>query len=219
MIGRSPSVAQRHTPTRSHGDDPSHARATATRLACRPHSTSHRVLRSARGGGPAPRRDRSPPPPAPGAGTATPPYAPVGSRVPFFEFFHHCGRTDVQHACSIANATGIPGHLDHLLLHLKGLPRVGLLLEKCPPASQATRPASGPLLAFSGHAMAHNIRPVAGGTMRHLRHHGLPIQSWSLSSSNRGYQINSSESETPSASDRRYHGARAPSDLRVRLTA
>ena len=32
--------------------------------------------------------------------------------------------------------------------------------------------------------------------MQHLRHHGIPIQSWSLSYSNRGYQIN--RSETPS---------------------
>jgi hypothetical protein len=45
--------------------------------------------------------------------------------------------------------------------------------------------------------MAHNIRPVAVGTMQHLRNHGIPIQSWSLSYSNRGYQIN--RSATPSS--------------------
>ena len=102
----------------------------------------------------------------------------------------------MQHAGGIAHATGIQRHIDNLLLHLRGLPRVGLLQEKRPPASQATRPASVPLLAFSGHAMAHNICPVTVGTMQHLRNHGIPIQSWSLSSSNRGYQIN--RSETPS---------------------
>ena len=71
----------------------------------------------------------------------------------------------MQHACGIANAAGIQGHIDNLLLHLRGWPRVGLLQEKRLPASQATLPAAVPLLAFSGHAMAHNIRPVAGGTM------------------------------------------------------
>src|SRR5262249_31094762 len=144
-------------------------------------STSHRVLRPALGGGQAPRRDRSPPPPAPGAGTAIPPYSPVGSQVPFFEFFNYCGRTDVQHACGITNATGIQSHIDNLLLHLRGWSRVGILQEKRPPASQATLPASIPLLAFSGHAMANNICPVTVGTMQHLRNRGIPIPSWSLS--------------------------------------
>lgn len=41
--------------------------------------------------------------------------------------------------------------------------------------------------------MAHNIRPVAVGTMQHLSNHGIPIQSWSLSYSNREYHINRSE--------------------------
>ena len=38
--------------------------------------------------------------------------------------------------------------------------------------------------------MAHNICPVAVGTMQHVSNHGIPIQSWSLSDSTRGYQIN-----------------------------
>src|SRR5262245_29378223 len=95
--------------------------------------------------------------------------------------FNDGGRADVQHACGIANAAGIQGHIDNLLLHLRGLPREGILQEKRPPASQVALPASVPLLAFRDHAMAHNIRPVAVGTMQHLRNHGIPIQSWSLS--------------------------------------
>jgi hypothetical protein len=75
--------------------------------------------------------------------------------VPFLEFGHDGGRTDGQHACGIPHAAGIQGHIDHLLFHLRGLPRVGLRQEKRPPASQATRPASVTVLAFSGHAMAH----------------------------------------------------------------
>ena len=109
----------------------------------------------------------------------------------------------MQHACGIANATGIQSHIDHLLLHLRGLPHVGIFQEKRPPASQATLPASVPLLAFSGQAMAHNIRPVAVGTMQHLGNHGIPIQSWSLSYSNRGYQINRSETPSTFASSTR----------------
>jgi len=81
----------------------------------------------------------------------------------------------VQYASGIANAAGIQDHIDNLLLHLRALPRVGIRQEKRPPASQATRPASVPLLAFSGHVMAHNIRPVAVGTMQHLRNHGSLI--------------------------------------------
>src|SRR3989442_15987793 len=49
----------------------SHATATAARLSCRHNSTFHRVLRSAIGGGPAPRHDRSRPPPALVAGAST----------------------------------------------------------------------------------------------------------------------------------------------------
>jgi hypothetical protein len=170
-----PAVAQRPMPRRSHWEDPLPARATAARLACRPNSTSHRGLRSARDGGQAPRRDSSPPLPALGAGTATLRDALVGSQGLFFEFFQNGGRTAVQHAGGIANAAGMQGHLANLLLHLRGLSRVALLQEQRPPASQATRPASVPLLACSGHAMAPNIRPVAGGTRQHVRHHGIPI--------------------------------------------
>ena len=103
----------------------------------------------------------------------------------------------MQPACGSANAAGMQGHLDHLLLHLRGLPRVGILQATCPPASQATLPAAVTFLAFRGQARAHNSRPVAGGTLQPWRKHGIPSPSWSLSYSNRGDQSNSSE--TPSS--------------------
>ena len=31
------------------------------------------------------------------------------------KFFHHCGRTDVQHACRIAHTAGIEGHSDGIV--------------------------------------------------------------------------------------------------------
>jgi hypothetical protein len=44
---------------------------------------------------------------------------PLGEQVPFFEFFHNGGRTDVQHACGIAKAADLQGYIDYLLLHLR----------------------------------------------------------------------------------------------------
>ena len=77
----------------------------------------------------------------------------------------------MQHPRRIADAARIQRHVDDLLLDLRRLPSVGILQEKRPPASQATLPAAVTLLAFSRRAMAHNIRPVAVGTMQHLRDH------------------------------------------------
>jgi len=46
-----------------------------------------------------------------------------GTRCPyyslFFSFFQNCCRADVQHACGIANATGVHGHINDLLLDLR----------------------------------------------------------------------------------------------------
>src|SRR6266487_3701264 len=55
-----------------------HATATAAPLSCPHNSTSHQALRSARGAGPIPRRDRSPPSPARGVDVSTLPYPPGG---------------------------------------------------------------------------------------------------------------------------------------------
>ena len=125
-------AAQRHMPTQSHCDDQSHAITTAARLASPHNSTSHRALRSVLGAGSTPRRDKLRPPPALGAGAATPPDLPVAAQVPFFEFFHDCGRTHVQHPRGIANATRIHRHIDDLLLHLRRETGIGIRQEKHP---------------------------------------------------------------------------------------
>jgi hypothetical protein len=71
----------------------------------------------------------------------------------------------MQHPCGIANAAGIQGHIDHLLLHLRRLPSVGILQEKRPPALWA-RPTPIPLLPLPCRAMAHNIDTVTVGQCR-----------------------------------------------------
>src|SRR5215471_11874684 len=68
--------------------------------------------------------------------------------------------------------------------------------EKRPPTPQQTLAAPVALLAFRGRATAHNISLLAVGARQHLGNHGTPKQSWSLSSSNRGYQINRSETSS-----------------------
>src|SRR6266436_7811485 len=86
-------VAQRQTLTRPHCDDQWRAITSVAALSCRQNSTSHRVLKSARDVGPAPRHDRSRPRGALGSGAATSPYSPGECQAPFFEFFHNCRRT------------------------------------------------------------------------------------------------------------------------------
>ena len=163
-------AAPRHPLTPPRSDDPSPAITTAAPPSCPHHSTAHRVLRSARGVGATPRRDRSRPPWALEAGASTPPCSPGGSQVLFFEFFHDCGRTDVQHPRGIANAAGIHGHIHDLLLDVRRLPCVGIREEKCTPTIRA-RPAPIPLLPFRRCAMPNDIRAVAVGTVQHLGHH------------------------------------------------
>src|SRR5215510_14058366 len=163
-------VAQRRTPTRCHGGDRWHATTTAAPLACRHHSTSHRALRSARGAGPTCQRDRSRPPSALGADAVTPSDSRAAAAVPFFECFNNCGRTDVQHPCSIANATGIHRHVDYLLLDGRRLPGIGIFQEKRAPTLRA-RATPIALLAFRRGAMFDNIGPVAVGAVQDVSDH------------------------------------------------
>src|SRR5207253_5819462 len=142
-------------------DDQSHAITTAAPLSCPHHSTSHRVRMSARGAGPTPRRGRSHPPYALGAGASTPPGSPVGAQIPFFEFFHACGRTDMQHARRSANATGVHGPIDDLLLDLRRLTGVAIRQEKGPSTPLEARPAPIALLAFRRQTMLDNIGLLA----------------------------------------------------------
>jgi hypothetical protein len=97
--------------------------------------------------------------------------------MPFFEFFYDRGRTDGQYPRCIANAAGMQGHLDDLLLHVRRLPGVGLFQEKRPSAIR-TRPAPIPLLTFRRRAMPDDISPVPVWTMQRLGNHGTPTQSW-----------------------------------------
>jgi hypothetical protein len=149
-----------------------------------PHSTSHRVLRSTRGAAPAPRHASALPPRARGAGAAPRPASPVGGQGAFFEYFPDHGRAHVQHPRGIAHAARMHGPSDARWLDRGRWACVALLQEQRPPTPEATCPAAVPLRAFRGRAMAHTIRPVAVGTMQHLRNPGPPIQSWWLSSSN-----------------------------------
>src|SRR5215471_6655944 len=47
----------------------------------------------------------------------------------------------MQHACGIANPTGVHGHINDLLLDLRRLTGVGIFQEKRPSTPQATRTA------------------------------------------------------------------------------
>jgi hypothetical protein len=77
----------------------------------------------------------------------------------------------MQHACGIANPTGVHGHINDLLLDLRRLTGVGIFQEKRPSTPQATRTAPIPLLTFRRGAMSHNICALTVGTMQDLRYH------------------------------------------------
>jgi hypothetical protein len=109
--------------------------------------------------------------------------SPDGSRVPFFEFFHHGGRADVQHACRIAHATGIEGHINDLLLHRRRLTGAGICQQKDPPTPLTACPTPIPLLAFSRQTMSHDIGSVTVWTMQHLGNPASLPQNWWHSSS------------------------------------
>src|SRR5215510_15906083 len=77
----------------------------------------------------------------------------------------------MQHARGIANAAGIHGHIDDLLLDLRRLTGVAIRQQKGPSTSLAARPAPITLLAFRGQAMLDNIGPLAIGAVQHLHNH------------------------------------------------
>jgi hypothetical protein len=80
----------------------------------------------------------------------------------------------VQHACGIANATGVHGHIDDLLLDRRRLPSVGILQQKGTPTPLKARPAPIALLTFRRQPMLHNIDPLAIGAVQHLNDHCFP---------------------------------------------
>ena len=94
--------------------------------------------------------------------------------MPFFAFFHDCGGADVQHACGIANATGVHRHIDDLLLDLRRLTGVSVLQQKGPstPLKAGTAPIA--LLPFRRQPMLDNIASLAIGAVQHLDDHRFP---------------------------------------------
>ena len=112
-------AVQTRTLTPSHCGDRLRAITIAAPLFCPHNSTSRRAQRPVRDAVPARQHDRVPPPSAQDATAATPPDLPVGGQVLFLEFFNDRGRADVQHPRRIANAAGIHGHIDDLLLDVR----------------------------------------------------------------------------------------------------
>src|SRR5688572_17327650 len=80
----------------------------------------------------------------------------------------------MQDAGGVTNTAGIHGHIDDLLLHLRGLADIGVIQQKRTPTAESARPASVALLAFRRGAMPDNIGPLAIRAVQHLRDHRLP---------------------------------------------
>jgi hypothetical protein len=86
-------------------------------------------------------------------------------------------RADMQHTRCIADATGMQRHLDDLLLHICGLPRVAIVQQKRPTGTGVLAAAVA-LFALPGLAMADNIRAVTMRTMDDLKDHEATQSSW-----------------------------------------
>jgi len=132
---------------------------------------------------------------------------PRGLRVrgpmPFFSFRHDCVRTDVQDTCSIANATGVHGHIDHLLLHPQRLTGIRILQQEGATRT-ALLAAAVALLALTGLPMADNIRALTVGAVQDLDDHCASPSCGCFGAShvgNRSYHINTFA--TPSRKDSR----------------
>src|SRR5918911_4770717 len=80
----------------------------------------------------------------------------------------------MQDAGSVANPTGIHGHVDDLLLHLRRLADISIVQQKRAPTAESTLPAAVALLAFSRRAVPDNIGPLAIGAVQHLSDHRVP---------------------------------------------
>src|SRR5215813_6220000 len=89
----------------------------------------------------------------------------------------------MEHPRGIANAARIHGHIDDLLLDVGCLACVAICQEKCAPAPFETLPTAIPLLALPRHAMAHNIRALTVGAVKHLKNHESTLVCWSFSTS------------------------------------
>jgi len=102
--------------------------------------------------------------------------------VPFFAFCHNGVRTNVQHAGGVANATGIQGHIDNLLLHRRRLSWVARVQEKGAPGTVLLAAAVA-LLTLTRLGMADDIDPVTVGTMQDLENHETTQSCWGYAAS------------------------------------
>jgi hypothetical protein len=83
----------------------------------------------------------------------------------------------VQHPRRIANPTGVHGHVDDLALHLRRLPRVGIVQQEGTTRT-ALLAAAVPLLALPGLTMADDIRALTVGTVQDLNDHDATQLLW-----------------------------------------
>src|SRR5262245_60220578 len=77
----------------------------------------------------------------------------------------------MQHARRIANAPGMHGHIDDLLLDLRRWTGVAIRQQKGPSTPCTARPAPIALLAFRGQTMLDHVAPLARGAVQHLHNH------------------------------------------------
>src|SRR5438132_4629120 len=76
----------------------------------------------------------------------------------------------MQYACGIANATAIECHIDHLVLHVLGLARVGIVEEKSTALARLLTAAVA-LFALGTCPMSDNIDAITVWTVEHKCHH------------------------------------------------
>src|SRR5262245_39377020 len=97
----------------------------------------------------------------------------------FFQFFDDGGGTDMQHARSIPNATGVHRHVDDLLLDLGGVTGVAVLQQESAPVAYRLL-ATRALLALAGLTVSDDIGPLAVGAMQDLHNHAITRLAWGL---------------------------------------
>src|SRR5258706_13746036 len=77
-------------------------------------------------------------------------------------------------ARGIANATGVHGHINDLLLDRRRWTGVALLQQKGPSTPLEARTAPIALLAFRRQTMLDHIAPLARGAVQHVGKHRFP---------------------------------------------
>jgi hypothetical protein len=97
----------------------------------------------------------------------------------FFQFFDDGSGTDMQHARSIPNATGVHRHVDDLLLDRGGVTSVAVLQQESAPVAYRLL-ATIALLALAGLPMSNDIGPLAMGAMQDLQNHAITRVAWGL---------------------------------------